>query len=132
MLATEAKAGMRQPAIKPRAAPARGFRYVLVIPAIFVLLLIGIFPLVYLLMVSFQNITMTDVDKSFQGLLNYRLLFHDQRLWEALMHTLIFTVIALPVELVLGLLMAQLFIERIPGRAVFIALLVLPVVISPI
>ncbi len=113
-------------------AREHGFKYALVAPSIFVLLLIGIFPLVYLLVVSFQNITMTDVDTSFQGLLNYRLLFQDRRLWEAMLHTLTFIVIALPVELVLGLLMAQLFIDRLPGRQLFIALLVLPVVVSPI
>src|SRR2546423_5351928 len=110
----------------------RGFQLALVAPSIFVLLLMGVFPLVYLIVVSLQNITMTDVDTSFQGLLNYRLLFADSRLWEALLHTAVFTAIALPVELVLGLAMAQLFIERIPGRAVFVALLVLPVVVSPI
>lgn len=110
----------------------RGFKYMLVAPAIFVLLLIGIFPLIYLLLVSFQNITMMEVDTSFHGLLNYRLLFKDTRLWEALGHTLIFIVIALPLELILGLLMAQLFLDKIPGRQVFIALLVLPVMVSPI
>jgi len=118
-------------AARPRAG-ARDFKYALVAPSIFVLLLIGIFPLAYLLVVSFQNITMTDVDTSFQGLLNYRLLFRDQRMWEALLHTLIFIGIALPVELVLGLAMAQLFTDRIPGRQLFVALLVLPVVVSPI
>jgi multiple sugar transport system permease protein len=116
---------------RPRAG-TRGFRYALVAPSIFVLLLIGIFPLVYLLMVSFQNITMTEVDKTFQGLLNYRMLVNDRRMWEALLHTVVFIAVALPAELVLGLAMAQLFIDRIPGRQVFIALLVLPVVVSPI
>lgn len=115
-----------------RHAKDRGFKYALVAPSIFVLLLIGIFPLVYLLVVSFQGITMTDVDTSFQGLLNYKQLFSDSRLWESLGHTLIFMLVALPVELVLGLFMAQLFIDKIPGRQVFIALLVLPVVVSPI
>ncbi len=109
-----------------------GFQFALVAPSIFVLLLIGIFPLVYLLMVSFQNITMTDMDTSFQGLLNYELLLEDTRMWEALLHTLVFTAVALPIELVLGLAMAQLFIDRLPGRQVFIALLVLPVMVSPI
>ncbi len=110
----------------------RAFRLALVAPAIAVLLLVGVFPLVYLIVVSFQNITMSDADTSFQGLLNYRLLFADARLWQALLHTLAFIAVALPIELVLGLAMAQLFIERIPGRAVFIALLVLPVLVSPI
>jgi len=122
-------------ALRPSRRPQRrdrGFQFALVAPSIFVLLLIGIFPLVYLLMVSFQNITMTDMDTSFQGLLNYELLLEDTRMWEALLHTLVFTAIALPIELLLGLAMAQLFIDRLPGRQVFIALLVLPVMVSPI
>jgi multiple sugar transport system permease protein len=110
----------------------RNFKYLLIGPAIFVLLLIGIFPLVYLLLVSFQGLTMTETSTDFIGFANYAQLFEDTRLWEALLHTVIFTAIALPIELVLGLAMAQLFLDRIPGRQVFIALLVLPVVVSPI
>ena len=101
-------------------------------PAIFVLLLVGIFPLIYSFVVSFQNLTMTDVDTSFQGLLNYKQLFRDSRLWWALGHTVLITVIALPLELVLGYLLAQLFLDKMPGRQIFVALLVLPTVISPI
>jgi multiple sugar transport system permease protein len=110
----------------------RGFRYTLVAPSIFILLLIGVFPLVYLLLVSFQGITMTDNDTTFQGLLNFRALLDDTRLWKSLLHTLTFTAIALPLELLFGLAMAQLFIDRLPGRQIFVALLVLPVVVSPI
>ena len=94
----------------------RAFRFALVAPSIAVLLLVGVFPLVYLIVVSFQNVTMTDVDTSFQGLLNFRLMLRDRRLWEALLHTLVFIAIALPLELGLGLAMALLFIEHIPGR----------------
>jgi multiple sugar transport system permease protein len=82
--------------------------------------------------VSFQGITMTNNDASFQGLRNFAQLLHDTRAWESLLHTLVFTGVALPLELVLGLLMAQLFIDHLPGRPVFVALLVLPVVVSPI
>jgi multiple sugar transport system permease protein len=117
--------------LRPR-SPDRRFKLALIAPSIFVLLLVGVFPLVYLIVVSFQGITMTNNDASFQGLRNYALLFHDARLWESLLHTLAFTGIALPLELMLGLLMAQLFIDHLPGRQVFVALLVLPVVVSPI
>ena len=110
----------------------RHFKYLMIAPAIFVLLLVGLFPLVYSLVVSFQNITMTEVDTSFAGLLNYKQLFKDLRLWQALGHTALITVIALPLELILGFLLAQLFLERLPGRQIFVALLVLPTVLSPI
>jgi len=49
-------------------ASDRRFGLMLVAPSVLVLLLIGLFPLVYTLVVSFQQITMTDVDTSFAGL----------------------------------------------------------------
>ncbi len=110
----------------------RYFKYLMIGPAIFVLLLIGVFPLIYSLIVSFQNLTMTEVDTSFQGLMNYKQLFKDTRLWWALAHTVLITIIALPLELILGFLLAELFLDKMPGRQIFVALLVLPTVISPI
>jgi multiple sugar transport system permease protein len=110
----------------------RRFGLLLVAPSVLVILLIGIFPLVYTLVVSFQQITMTDVDTSFAGLVNYRQLFRDERLWQALLHTAIIFAVALPLELALGLMMAQLFLDHLPGRQIFIALLVLPTVIAPL
>ena len=55
-------------AAPPRAVGQRGrsasqdgrrLGYAMVLPAVLVILLIGLFPLVYTLLVSFQNITMT-------------------------------------------------------------------------
>lgn len=108
------------------------FKYLIVAPAILILLLVGLFPLIYSLIVSFQSITMTETDTSFAGLANYKRLFEDARLWQSLLHTAIITVIALPLELVLGFMMAELFLEKLPGRGIFVALLVLPTVVSPI
>lgn len=113
-------------------ASDRRFGWTLMAPSVFILLLIGLFPLLYTLVVSFQQITMTDVDTSFAGLVNYRQLFTDQRLWESLLHTAIIFVIALPLEVLFGLLMAQLFLESMPGRQILIALIVLPTVVAPL
>ncbi len=110
----------------------RRFKYLIIAPAILLLLFLGIFPLVYSLVVSFQNITMLEEDTSFSGLLHYGALFRDLRLWQALGHTLLITAVALPLELILGLLMALLFLDRLPGRQIFVALLVLPTMIAPV
>ena len=118
--------------IVPGRAPDRWFKHQLIAPAIFLLLLIGLFPLIYSLIVSFQRITMMEEDYSFAGFANYVQLFKDTRLWQSLLHTAVITIIALPIELIAGLLMAQLFLERLPGRQIFVSLLVLPTVISPI
>lgn len=124
-----------KPVNTPLARPLRadrGFRYWIIAPAILVLLIIGLFPLIYSLVASFQGITMMAEDTSFHGLANYARLFSDARLWLALGHTAIFTAVALPVELGLGLAIAYLFLDRMPGRQIFIALMLLPTVISPI
>jgi multiple sugar transport system permease protein len=71
-------------------------------------------------------------DTSFSGAIHYQRLVADGRFWQSILHTLIFMAIALPLELVLGLLLALLFLDRLPGKQIFIALLILPVVTSPI
>lgn len=112
--------------------PDRHFKHWLIAPAVFLLLLIGLFPLVYSLVVAFMRLTMLEDDTSFAGLANFAALFEDRRLWESLLHTAIITAIALPAELVLGLAMAYLFLEPMRGRQIFVSLLVLPTIISPI
>jgi multiple sugar transport system permease protein len=79
-----------------------------------------------------QNISMTEEDTSFHGAIQYLALLRDSRLWLALLHTLIIAAVALPAELILGMLMALLFLERLPGRQIFVALLVLPIMIAPV
>lgn len=71
-------------------------------------------------------------DTSFQGSLNYARLFADQRLWESLLHTVLFTLVALPIELVLGYLLAVLFLQKMPFKQALIAIILLPTIISPI
>jgi multiple sugar transport system permease protein len=110
----------------------KSFKYWMILPAVLVILMIGLFPVIYTLIISVQNLTMMDEDTSFHGLMHYRALVGDLRFWQAIGHTLFFTAIALPAELLLGLALAYLFLDRMPGRQIFVALLVLPVVISPV
>jgi len=110
----------------------RNFKYLVIAPAILILLLIGIFPLIYSLVVSFQSIDMFDQSTAFSNGRYYAQLFGDSRLWWALAHTALITAIALPIELVLGLLMAMLFVDRMPGRQLFVSFLVLPTMLAPV
>lgn len=110
----------------------RFFKYAVIAPAIFFILLIGLYPFIKLLVTSFQNIDMFADDRGFHGLIHYDRLFDDSRLWGAILRTVVFTAVALPLQLFLGFLLAVLFVNRMPLRQVFIAVLLLPVVISPI
>lgn len=107
-------------------------KYALVAPAVFVILLIGLYPFIKLALTSVQNVTMFGADTSFQGAVHYQRLFDDARLWSALWNTVWFTAVALPIELVLGYLLALLFLHPLPLRRTLIAVILLPTVISPI
>jgi len=110
----------------------RHFKWLVIAPSIVVLLMIGVYPLIHMGIVSFQQITMMEENTSWAGFDNYADLFKDVRLWKSIGHTFIILAIALPIEFIIGLLMAQLFLERMPFKQVFIALLIIPTVISPI
>ncbi len=107
-------------------------KYALVAPAVFVILLIGLYPFIKLALTSVQNVTMFGADTSFHGAVHYERLLGDDRLWSALWNTVWFTAIALPIELVLGYLLALLFLHPLPFRRTLIAIILLPTVISPI
>ena len=109
----------------------RNFGWLLVWPSILVLLLIGLFPIIYSLVVSFQKINRRVTDTSFHGWYNYERLLGDDRFWESVLNTGIMTGIALPLELILGLLLARLFLQKFPGRQILIAIIVTPSVIAP-
>lgn len=110
----------------------RRFKYYLIAPAIFIMLSIALFPLINLLVVSFQGISIIAENTSFQGILNYERVANDGRMWNSLLHTIALLLVALPIELILGMFLALLFVDKMRGRQVFVALLVLPMVIAPI
>ncbi len=125
-------AGGYTPVAARRPFTDRNFKYLMIFPAVLIILMIGLFPIIYTLAISMQNIDMMFEDTSFQGAKHYVALFSDARFWESIVHTFLFLAIALPIELLLGLALAYLFLDRMPGKQVFVALLVLPVMISPI
>ncbi len=110
----------------------RNFKYWLIAPAVLVMLLVGLFPVGYALVASLQNLTLMDQDYSWYGFGWYEFLFEDDRFWESLWHTGLITAIALPVELILGLLLARMFLGDLRGKPLFIAILLLPSVVCPI
>ena len=109
--------------------PGPGFWFVA--PAVFMLILIGLLPFVWSVVVSFQNLAGANRAGSFVGFANYLKLWHDARLWAALGRTFAIMAVALPLQLVLGLLLALHFQSDRPLKKLFVALLVLPAVISP-
>lgn len=68
---------------------------------------------------------------NFIGLDNYVNLFHDRTFWTALRNNLLFLVVTVGVQAVLGLLVAVISKERLPGSNIFKAVFFLPISMAP-
>ena len=90
--------------------------YLFLAPALLVIVLVTLYPLGYTLWLSFQQkiIKFPWLYQGWVGLANYRELLTSPRFWQALAHTLLFTVVSVSLELVLGLL-AALALNRALG-----------------
>ena len=64
------------------------------------------------------------------GFTNFTEIIHDPIFWSALLNTVLFTVISVPIGVVLGLGAAMLLDKLMPARGAFRALFYVPVVIS--
>jgi multiple sugar transport system permease protein len=101
--------------VKPASLLTREARwgYLLLAPALLVIALVALYPLGYTLWLSCQQkiIKLPWLVQGWVGLANYRELFATARFWQALANTVMFTVVSVALELVLGLL-AALAIHR--------------------
>lgn len=82
--------------------------YLLLAPALLVIALVALYPLGYTFWLSFQQkiIKLPWLQSGWVGLANYRELFAEVRFWQALAHTVMFTVVSVTLELALGLIAA--------------------------
>lgn len=108
-----------------RPLAARGAGLVLVAPALVVLAAVTAFPALWVMWLSLQRrVPIFDIAE-FVGLGNYVFLAADPRFWSAARVTLIFTVVSVGLELVLGLVVALALAGQRHGLRVGIALLLL-------
>ena len=118
----------------PRAVRESIGPWLLLAPCLTVLFLVGIFPLCYSLWVSFTayHPTNPSFDEGFVFLDNYIAIFSDAQALNALVMTTIFTVGSVTASLILGLLLAFLFNQDLPGAAVIRTLLLIPMLVTPL
>lgn len=98
------------------------------LPALLTILAITIFPIVYSIVVSLNHITLTANGFHFQwvGLHNYGIVFSNSLYQYSLMFTIVYTVVTVTVELVLGMLVALVLDKLVAGRGIMLAILLLP------
>lgn len=125
--------GSRPAAWSIRVWLIRQSKYLFIVPALLLILGIGIFPLLYSLSISFTDWTIQNPDWSFIGLNNYRQVLLADTDWQlAMVRSIFITVVAVAIELALGFAIAHLLLDALPGKNLIVALLIFPVVMNPI
>ncbi len=103
--------------------------YLFVLPAaLYMLLLVG-YPIVSNFILSFQDVTVTTLNKvvkPFVGLRNYRMLFADGVLRTALINTFVFTVSCILFQFIIGFALALYFNRDFPFAKPIRGLLMIP------
>lgn len=107
----------------------RALPFLLIAPTIAVLLALSIYPLIYAVKVSLQ----AESDEGIRWTLqNFARFFKDDFFLSALAHTLVYAVIALTFEFLLGLGLAVLLNREMRGRSFFRAALLVPMMLPSV
>lgn len=112
----------------------RHLPFALLFPSILIILLIVGFPMLYSLYVSFTNFNLTSPGNvDFVGFKNYITLFTDDPLfWKSFGRTILFISLAVNLEFLLGLAIAQLMARVIRGQGLARTLMMTPMMFAPI
>jgi multiple sugar transport system permease protein len=112
----------------------RNLPFALLLPGMVIILLVVGFPMLYSLYLSFTNFNLTSPhDIQFIGLQNYiNLLFHDPLFWKSFLRTVAFISLAVNLEFIIGLGIAQLMARAIRGQSLARTLMMMPMMFAPI
>jgi multiple sugar transport system permease protein len=97
-----------------------------VIPALALLSVVTLYPIVYVFYLSLQRKLLIFNISRFIGVENYVFLLRDERFWNALRNTVYFTAVSVSLELVLGLCIAMLLNRHFRGKGMVRALVLIP------
>ena len=97
----------------------RRLAYLLIAPAVLLMLGVTAYPIAYAVWLSLQKVSLaTPGDSTFVGLANYQTVLTDRYWWTAFAVTLAITVVSVSIELVLGLALALVMHRTIFGKGV--------------
>lgn len=127
---------VEQHPVTAQAVPDKGIRrrssyWPFVMPAVAVVGSVIVFPWVFTIWMSLHEWTVGG-ERHFSGLANYARLTSDVRFIASIGHTLIYTVLAVVLPLILGTLAALIFNSRLPLRGILRGLFVMPMMATPV
>ncbi|HEX7714051.1 MAG TPA: sugar ABC transporter permease [Bacillota bacterium] len=106
--------------------------YLFIAPAFIHLLIFVILPIFAAIYLSFHNWNILNPSRPFVGLENYKRLWSDELFWMSLKTTLYYTVVSVPIGIVLSLALAMAMKAPLKGIGIFRTAYFLPVITSMI
>lgn len=107
--------------------------FILLVPALAIYAIFALYPMLNVVVISFQKWNGLDPQRPFVGLANYTAIFtRDPVFWVAFKNTVIWTLMSLIFPPLVGLLLALSLNQKIFGRNSLRAIFYLPVIIAPI
>ncbi|MEZ5782664.1 MAG: sugar ABC transporter permease [Rhizobiaceae bacterium] len=110
----------------------RHFKWLLVAPAVLLILALSIYPLVFSLVVSFINYDFQVPGHDFVGLRNFERVIADPVARRSLVITAFLSGTSVMIEFGLGLLVALAMVKSFRGRGLVMSILIVPLFISPV
>jgi multiple sugar transport system permease protein len=108
-------------------------RWSFMMPSIVLLLATLAYPIFYTIDISFSTFELSTFGAGeWVGWANYEEVLNDYRFWDALNVTLVYLVIALPLQVALGFAIAFLINAEWGGRGMIRALFIIPMVVAPV
>jgi multiple sugar transport system permease protein len=116
-----------------RSISDRHFKWILLLPAIFVVIALTIFPLIFSLVVTLTNWDLYNTgDVTFVGLRQWLHLVTDGGFLVPAKNTIVFTAGVVPTEFLIGLVVALALNNCGPGRTFFRVFFLVPLMVSPV
>ncbi|MCL2725475.1 MAG: sugar ABC transporter permease [Polyangiaceae bacterium] len=100
--------------------------YFFVLPAVIVIAAVAVYPMIPAVWISLRRVIVVFHEDHFVGLSNYAFLIHDPRFWTALGNTAYFVLVAVTIELLLGLGFALLLHTSFRGQKFFRVAILIP------
>jgi multiple sugar transport system permease protein len=116
----------------PSAWVERHFKWLIVLPAVLLILTLSIYPLVYSVWVAFVNYDFQIPGHAFVGLQNFAQIVEDPLAWSSLRTTIFLCLASVAIEFLLGLALALALVKTFRGRGVVMSILIVPLFISPV
>lgn len=111
----------------------KNINYVFTVPTIIFVLGMVLFPIIYTFVLSLHKWGMSaNISWKFIGLDNYKNLFADSRFMDSVFRTFYFTIIALAIEVLLGIAIALFLNRSFRGKNIAKTAFLLPMVATPV